>query len=164
MRRLQRILFQPMFVPCCVAVLMLTANFIPRVQYGITYFPTPGSGYRGFSPGTLEYGWPKTTKIDEFRQYDMKVARPFHSRYSLNHLLGLQEISVQKTHRSVALTHVVNAAFMISSVVLLALGGRAISSRRLSLISLLSVVTLTGIITASVCWMVHLQCLNLGRS
>ncbi|MFT5524591.1 MAG: hypothetical protein ACI9HK_002546 [Pirellulaceae bacterium] len=143
-----RTLFHPVLIACVVAFLLLSANLVPRVQCGIPVFLAPASTNRVPCNGVSQFGWPNTARVDEFIQYT-NVGSSFH--YSLNHLLGTQVFYVQRTRRS-RLTHVANSAFILASVLLSALGVRAISNRKLSLKSLFTIVTLVGILAASFSW------------
>ncbi len=143
--RILRVFLHPVAIPCALAFLLLFANLVPRAQVGMPVFFSPDSKRLPPSNGALEFGWPKSARVDEFIQYaDIAPSR----HYSLSHLLGTREFSIQTTRRS-ALTNAGNIAFCFALVLLAALGMRVIANRKLSLKSLLLIVTLIGVLFGS---------------
>ena len=140
--RYLRFLLHSATIPCVIASFLLFANFVPQAQVGIPVYLSPDSNRLPPCNGALEFGWPKTARVDEFIQY-VDIAPSAH--YSLNHLLGTQEYYVQTTRRS-ALTIVGNVAFCFALIFLAVLVMRLIADHKLSLRSLLLFVTMIGIL------------------
>ena len=137
-----RCLFHPITILCVIGLPLLFANFVPWTQVGIPAYLSPDSNRLPPCNGALEFGWPKTSRVDEFVQY-ADIAPSAHC--SINHLLGTPDFYVQTTRRS-RLASVGNAAICFASVLLAVLVTRVIADRRLSLRSLFVLVTLIGII------------------
>ena len=150
-QQLMRVLFSPMLVPTCIVCLLLVANCMPKVWYGVPYIPTPGKGYRASCTGVRGYGWPKTATRELFVHYDAINNPPFQPRYSISHLARQPAIEVLKTERSLS-SFLVNVVLVLVSVVLLAISVQAIVKRQFSLRSLLLIVTCVSIMTASLHW------------
>ena len=140
--RFLRFLLHPATIPCVIASLLLIVNLVPRAQVGIPVYLSPDSTRLPPCNGALEFGWPKTARVDEFIQY-VDIAPSAH--YSLSHLLGAHEFYVQTTRRS-ALTTVGNVAFCFALIFLAVLVMRLIADHILSLRSLMLFVTMIGIL------------------
>lgn len=140
-----RFLLHPTTIPCTFAFLLLFANLVPWAQVGLPVYLSPDSNRLPPCNGALEFGWPKTARVDEFIQY-ANIAPSAH--YSINHVLGTQEFYVQTTRRS-ALTIVGNAVFCFALIFLASLVMRIIADLKLSLKSSFLFVTLIGILFGS---------------
>ena len=143
--RFLRFLIHPAFVAGAFALLLLVANLVPRAQVGLPVFLSPDSQRLPPCNGALEFGWPKTARVDEFIQFENVAPSP---HYSLSHLLYTQRFTVQRTQQS-GLVHLSNLAFCCALVLLSASGLRFLKHRRCSLNALLSIVTLIAILLGS---------------
>ncbi len=144
----QRFRLHPIVMPTIVAFLLLAANIVPRVQVGLPVFLDPSSRKLPPCNGVSHYGWPKTARVDEFIQYS-NIAPASH--YSLRHLIGAQEVGIQRTQTSM-FTHFSNFVFVLALVLLIALTMRVLSDRRVTTKVLFTAVSLFAVMFASFNW------------
>lgn len=142
--RLISLVLHPVAVAGAFACLLLLANLVPVAQVGIPVVLNPGSKKMPPANGALEFGWPKTARVDEIIQYRNIVAI---RHYSPSHLFGKQEFYVLRTQRS-NWTTLGNVASCVALVGFATLGAHIVRCRRLSLKSLFLAVTLVAVLVS----------------